>query len=205
MEKYEILLNDNIELGGRVILYRIKALRDFGNVKAGDLGGYIEKEYNLSHEGNCWVYDYAKVFGNARVSGYAVVYDNAWVYGDARVSGNAKVYDNALVSGDAWVSGNAIVTGETTVNGYAKISGNAYITSNNDYAVAQYFGRLANDTITFCRLKDSIEIGVCPLHQSFTLNEFRELSTKNNSYIAGDYTVLADLMQKRFDRLQSEN
>lgn len=33
-------------------LYRIKALIDFGDVKAGDLGGFVEKEENLSHSGN---------------------------------------------------------------------------------------------------------------------------------------------------------
>ena len=38
------------------VLRRIKALRSFGDVKEGDLGGWIEKESNLSHEGNCWVY-----------------------------------------------------------------------------------------------------------------------------------------------------
>ena len=36
-------------------LFRIKALKDFGNVKKGDLGGFIEKTDNLSQEGNCWV------------------------------------------------------------------------------------------------------------------------------------------------------
>ena len=32
-------------------LNRIRALRDFADVKAGELGGWIEKEDNLSHEG----------------------------------------------------------------------------------------------------------------------------------------------------------
>jgi hypothetical protein len=38
-------------------LYRIKALNDIpsSNVKKGDLGGFIENESNLSHEGSCWV------------------------------------------------------------------------------------------------------------------------------------------------------
>ena len=31
-------------------LYRIKALKDFADVKAGDLGGYIEDYRNLSHD-----------------------------------------------------------------------------------------------------------------------------------------------------------
>ena len=42
MKKYE-LTDDTIEFNGQ-ILYRIKALRDFANVKAGDIGGYISGE-----------------------------------------------------------------------------------------------------------------------------------------------------------------
>ncbi|KEC55959.1 hypothetical protein [Bartonella koehlerae] len=55
------------------ILQRIQAIRDFTDVKTGDLGGFIEKESNLSHQGNCWVYDNARVFDCARV------YDSAKV------------------------------------------------------------------------------------------------------------------------------
>lgn len=71
-------------------LFRIKALVAFGNVEKGELGGFIEKEDNLSHDGNAWVY------GNAQV------YGNAWVYGDAQVSGDARVSgdaDYAVVKG----------------------------------------------------------------------------------------------------------
>lgn len=87
--KYE-LTDDFIEVevnDKRVKLYKIKALVDIpaGDVKVGDLGGYIEKESNLSHSGNALVYGDARVSGNASVSG------NAWVYGNARVSGNAWV------------------------------------------------------------------------------------------------------------------
>ena len=34
---------------------RIRTLRLFGNIKAGDLGGFIENERNLSHTGSAWV------------------------------------------------------------------------------------------------------------------------------------------------------
>lgn len=59
------------------ILHRIEALKDFGNVKAGDKGGWIEKEDNISQDGDCWVYDDARVYGNACVRGNARVYGNA--------------------------------------------------------------------------------------------------------------------------------
>ena len=67
MNKYELLQDDKIEVSGH-ILYRIKALKDFFGAKAGDLGGYIEGESNLSQEGTCWVYDNARVFGDAKIN-----------------------------------------------------------------------------------------------------------------------------------------
>ena len=66
-KKYE-LTNEMIEVNG-VVLHRIKALGDFRDVEAGDLGGWVESERNLSHDGNAWVYDNARVCGNAWVDG----------------------------------------------------------------------------------------------------------------------------------------
>ena len=63
-------------------LYRIKALKNFGAVQKGDLGGYVEKDKNLSQEGNCWVGDDAKVYDNAKVYNNARVCNRALVYGD---------------------------------------------------------------------------------------------------------------------------
>ena len=83
MKKYELTSETKIVFGH--ILYRIKALSSFGCVSAGDLGGFLESEKNLSQNGNAWV------SGNAEVSGDARVYGNARVYGDASVYGNAEV------------------------------------------------------------------------------------------------------------------
>lgn len=56
--KYE-LTDETVTAWNGVTLHRIKAKRDFANVTAGDLGGYIERESNLA------------VSGDARVSGDA--------------------------------------------------------------------------------------------------------------------------------------
>ncbi len=48
-------------------LHRIRATVAFGIVEVGDLGGWIEKEENLSHEGKAWVWGNAKVCGDAEV------------------------------------------------------------------------------------------------------------------------------------------
>ena len=88
-KKYE-LTDEVIEVDG-VELRRIRAVRDFGNVKAGDLGGFVQSETNLSHHDDAWVCDDAKVYGNARVCGNAEVCGNAWVCGCARVCGCAGI------------------------------------------------------------------------------------------------------------------
>ena len=75
MKKYELTNNSKTVYGKK--LFQIRALVDFGDVKAGSLGGYVEKEENLSQCGESWVYNNACVCGNARVCGDACVYDNA--------------------------------------------------------------------------------------------------------------------------------
>ena len=87
MKKYK-LTNETKQVGN-ITLHRIQALKTFGNVNKGELGGCIEKESNLSQSGNAWVSDNAWVYGNARVS------DNAQVCGNAEVCGDAEVYGNA--------------------------------------------------------------------------------------------------------------
>ena len=60
-------------------LHRIRAVAEFGLVKIGDLGGWIEKEENLSHEGKAWVWGNAEVWGNAKVCGDAEVFSASHV------------------------------------------------------------------------------------------------------------------------------
>jgi hypothetical protein len=102
MKKYE-LTAETKRVGG-VTLHRIRALVNIERygVDIGDLGGWIEKEENLSNEDSSWVSGDAWVHGDARVSGDAWVSGNARVSGDAQVSGNARVYGDAQVYGNAW-------------------------------------------------------------------------------------------------------
>ena len=152
MEKKYKLTDETINVNGKT-LYRIKSLKDFGNVKKGDKGGFIEKECNLSQSGDCWVYDNAKVYNNAKVFDYADIYGNAEIFGNAivsgkaRVYGNAKVYhyamvyddaevcDNAIISGNAEVYHDAAVYGNARVFGNAEICGKAEIANDLDYIV----------------------------------------------------------------------
>ena len=134
-KKYKLLKNDSITIGAHT-LYRIQALRNFNKVKKGDIGGYIEKEENLSHKGSCWVYDNAKVFEDAKVVGHAKVYGNAIIEEKAilvdnvEVSGNARVYGHAVITDSVIISNNSLVHGNATIGDTAFIMGNVHILDN---------------------------------------------------------------------------
>ena len=115
-----------------VILHRIRAVTDFGMVKAGELGGWIEKEENLSQEGKAWISDEAEVYGNAKISDNAHVADNAKVYDEAKVQSYALVYGNAEISDNAKVGGYTKVHGNVKIYGNAKIWGNAVVCDNTN-------------------------------------------------------------------------
>ena len=68
MKKYELTEETKV-IGGKTF-FRIRALRSFRDIEAGDLGGFIENERNLSHGGNAWV------GGNARVGGDGLINSN---------------------------------------------------------------------------------------------------------------------------------
>lgn len=99
--KYE-LTEETIEYEGHR-LYRIRALKDFGDVKEGDLGGWIDDDRALSFSGNCWVYGNAKVFGGLTGLGYS------------QVTGDAKVMDNAVMGERTSIKGNAILFGDASI------------------------------------------------------------------------------------------
>lgn len=117
MEKYCLTDNTIYITGNR--LYQIKALKDFGKVKKGDLGGYIASEDNLSQTGNCWV------FQNAMVS------DNAKVLENAEIRGNISMYDNSMVSGNSICDGNIYLCDNCRITGYAVVNGNSIMIKNN--------------------------------------------------------------------------
>ena len=191
MKKFE-LTNEFVTNMFGTKLFRIRALVEFGDVEAGELGGYVEKESNLGHDDNAWVYDNARVYGNA------------WVYGDAQVSGDAPVYGNARVCGNAWVYGNAQVSGNARVYGNARVCGDARVCGNGDYAYAHGFGSV-NRTTTFFRLKDG-GVGVrCGCFYG-TLAQFRDKirETHGETKKAQEYLMLADLMELRFEEDENE-
>lgn len=141
----KIAYNSNNE---EITLYQIRALRDFtcpfklnpdGEildqtlVKKGDLGGYVQKEENLSHEDGCWIFEEAevrdngRVEGNARLAGRSLVRDNAVVKGYSCLAANAYVWGNAVLDGATQMKGLVSIGGNSRTNGYVSINGNSQV------------------------------------------------------------------------------
>lgn len=131
-KKYKLDLADSKLVEGRT-LYRVVALRDFGDIKEGEKGGYIQSEDNLSHEGQSWIGNDAMVYGdawvgeNAWVSGNAKVWGNVFIFGNARVSDNVRIYDHARIFGAAQISEHAIIRGAALISGSVTVSGKAIV------------------------------------------------------------------------------
>lgn len=137
--------NKKYKFTGKTIEYKgttlnqIVALKSFGNIEEGDIGGWIEKENNLYTHGNCWVYPKSMVMGDARVGGdsivkgLSVVSENALVLNESLVDDsivrgvmrirNAKVYACHL-------TGASCIDGECLLTRCSILSDNVHLTGN---------------------------------------------------------------------------
>ena len=132
-------------------LHRIRALRDIGSeVKAGDLGGFVECESNLSFEtgDDAWIFDNAIAAGEGCVdkgsvlregplsvavlmrpngtemSGDSRAEDDAYIRG-ARLSRCARVSGNGMVLQSPTTKASPILTGSCAV--YGKVIGDVML------------------------------------------------------------------------------
>ena len=154
MKKYKLLKNETIKFEGKT-LYGIQALMDFGDIKKDQKGGYVQSENNLSHEGDCWIYDRAKAMDDSRVLGNAMMFDNssirdyssmhnhasmhdyASMYELASIHDNTSMYDFALMHDNTKMQDHATMYNHTSMHDFASMRDNASMygcASIHDYA-----------------------------------------------------------------------
>lgn len=182
--KYELLKEDTIKYGAST-LYRIKALKDFGDVNSGDLGGYIESEHNLSQNGECWVYDTSKVLNTATIHNNAKIYGNSIISGYSCVCENVKIFDNTNVFGYATIRGNA------EISGYSRIFGNAEV-----YSGAKIHSSLISGNAVIMRS----EIGPAVI-----MNGNEHISQNGNIKCESDYLTMGPIYGMKITSYRSKN
>ena len=137
-KKYEILMDkeNTIEWEGRT-LHRIRALKDFRNVRKGDTGGYVENEYNLSQEGDCWIYDEAKAMDNSRMYDNSVMYDYSEMYDYSTMYNNSRMYDYSEIHDSSIMHDNGRMYNNSRMYDYSEIHDSSIMYDN---------GRMYNDS-----------------------------------------------------------
>lgn len=173
-KKYE-MIKDN----GR---YRIKALRNFADIETGDIGGFVYSSTNLSHTGDCWIYDDAFVTDHAIVSGNAKIRGSAIIKHDAIVTDNAVVCDDAVITGHSNVSGNAKICDSAHIEDHAQVYDNAVVRGEvkatddaHVYENAEICG--------VCKIADTAHVhGNTKLDGNITVADHADIATKYTIY-----------------------
>ena len=127
--KYKIT-NNTMEFEGRT-LYRIRALKDFSNIKKGDLGGWIQTEDNLSQEGYCWIYNNAKCMDSARIYDNSCMYDNSEMRGNSKMYDNSKLYDKSEMHDNSRAYDSSEMHGHSGMYGHSRKYGNSRMYENS--------------------------------------------------------------------------
>ncbi len=183
-KKYELIKGSSKKVCGQRV-YRIRALKDFGRVKKGYVGGFVHSEFNLSHFGTCWAWGDSVVTHNARLLDDAQIFGRTWMIEDAVVGDKASIKDGVVIRGSARIGGNAEISGIVLVTGRAFISDNAKVFGNvivdgrtklvnsvvikNQYDFINILHHKYNMTIT----RDYIQVG-CQTHTKEEWLDFNE-------------------------------
>ena len=167
-KKYQILKDDFVKVHTfkscisdgemsivEIKLYRIQALKTFTKsggynpvVHVGELGGYVESEANLSQEGNCWLFDKARVKDGGKVLDDAIVYDKCLVSKNSIIRGRSVVGGHCFVTNqsviiDSRLEGNVIVNGHSTVHSGAYLYGEIGVDQSDVGNLVNLIGRIS--------------------------------------------------------------
>ena len=167
-QKYE--LTDKTMNIGNSVYYQIRAIKDFGEVHSGDLGGWVESPLCLSQRGKCWIDTQSFIEKNARVSGNAkivrssiensavvsgdvVIYDS-YVRDNAKVTDKASIFNSNIID-NACVMENPIVRKSSIIRDNAVIKGRCLIERSYIEGSA-----LVKDTASVCSsiLRDNAKV-----------------------------------------------
>lgn len=212
-KKYKILKSNEKILSGR-ILHQVEALCDFSDVSAGTLGGFIEKEENLSHKGDCWLYDNSAVYDNARLQdnailcNTAIVCENAIVGGGSILQNESLVYGHAVLSGEIIVSGGSIICDDVKLIGgpieinSAFIKGDARLQKTSDvFVVSNIWSRRNPGTITYTRPNKMWTIFPGSFHGTGE-ELIQDAIESNESSTIEQYKLLIKYVESMYNRLE---
>lgn len=154
MKKYE-MTTDFKEMNCGTKVYRIRALKNIEkhDVIAGQLGGFIEKESNLSQSvsDTSWVDDEAVVMGQTELVGSVLVKHNAVVEGDSKLFGHLIVNEKSHLVDTYLIGENNQITENSRLFD-VQLKGDSIHISGN----ANLYNIRTEDTILGLRIADDV-------------------------------------------------
>lgn len=182
-------------------LYRIKALRDFGNVHAGEYGGLISEDAKLSSRGDCWVEKHAKLCkgsslsGDAIISGHAVV-SNSDVSSSAHIEGYYRVYDSTISDEVALldkvnIESYSRVVRNSTLKGQGKLTNCDLSNAEVSGFVEMYGSEISNSTVSNPEKEKALKVSgskIADSEVSGTCN-ITECFIEDHSQVKGDVSL----------------
>ncbi len=209
MEKKYELTDETMEYKGHT-LHRIIYVKNTGAIRKGMLGGFVESEDNLSHEGNCWIGENAMVFGKAKVIESAYVGDRAIIYGDDKaplISGHVVIFSDTEIYGDVKISGTCSIFGKSIIKtlqgGNINISEyvtmkNANLTTAKSITITDSVGIadsfliddivIVNDIV----IKNSMVVGPIEISKSVVINNCNVSGASGRFIISGDDLIVLE-------------
>lgn len=175
------------------LLHRIRRLSD------GKIGGWIEFKYNLSPEGDCWVADNAKVYGDAQVYGNALICGNAQVCGDAHIDGDTNIHGNIKISSGEYTDGdyfnekdssNENVSREVVQDFIYKVDNSDKIATQTEYnSIDEFFDAPVENDIKLDTLV------ICAIDTKEPLIKLQKVKTENKT----EFKFIVDIINEDND------
>ena len=191
-------------------LRRVIALRDIPRhgVTAGDIGGYIESEFNLAQAGDSWIGGGACVSGNVKVKDNALITDLAIL--ECRknpegtyswVGGAAVIKDSATVSGDNYaIAGNAVISdfallnntkilGSPTIKDHASLLSCTVNGSPNVAGQARLFSTLISDDVSITDQAYLMDSSISGKSSASGSCKIEKSKIRDNTHVSGSVRI----------------
>lgn len=176
MRKYKLIDPEGFDRKYKGIpMKRLIALKNFSDVKKGDLGGLIDESSTLSQDGDCWIY-----------SGSVVIRDS-------KIDGNAKVRSSSKIESST-IKENTDVKG---VIQYSEICGHTFIDVNHSYILRSVLDGNIKIIGTSIKIEDSKIIDSVTISS----NEFSRMEIFNSD-IKDNVTIRNGRLAIYYSKLQ---
>lgn len=179
---------------GRIV-FRICSVKDFGRMPAGSVGGIVEKESNLSQEGDSWIGYDSKVYGDSRVEGNATIAGNCTLRGNVLIKDSVTCYGKIKISGKVIISGGSKLRGIITIKSKnLTIDGRSSI--GHEVKLVGFVGRIFNTKISGSSIKGKGHISCSEIMGKTEIHVKNKLAITTGSRISNAVITLGSFYCK---------